>query len=126
MAAVLFVLGGMILLFSGVKAQFVYRSIVDSLPPQFQDDLSSRYAFPVYALSSSTPLPLQAEYVKSMLGFCISFLCLSLGFFAARNVVFGCFLLVWFVWGAFVTIKSWKTYRTNCEQPLPQDEEEIR
>jgi hypothetical protein len=60
MAAVFVVGAVMAIIWSAAKYRIVYRTVVDSLPPQ----LSSRYAFPVYALSASTPLPLQAEYVN--------------------------------------------------------------
>jgi len=122
MHAVFFVLAGVITLWSAVKSHVVYRSIVDSFPPQFQDDLSSRYAFPVLVLSPSTPLELQAEYMKSLLGGCAVFPCVSLGFFAARNVVFGCFMFIAFIWSVFSTIRSWKTYKENCERPMVNDQ----
>jgi len=53
---------------SAVRYQFAYNSVVDTLPPQIQDDLTSRYAFPVYVLEHSTPLHVQAEYMKSIWG----------------------------------------------------------
>jgi hypothetical protein len=65
MTAVFIVIAIITGLWSAVKYQIVYNAVIDSLPPQFQDPLTSRYAFPVYALASSTPLPLQGEYVKS-------------------------------------------------------------
>jgi hypothetical protein len=55
---------------SPARYQFAYNSVVDSRRPQFQDDLTSRYAFPVYVLEPSTPLQVQAEYMKSMWGSC--------------------------------------------------------
>jgi hypothetical protein len=58
-------------IWSMVKYQIVYNSLIGSFPPQFQDPLTSRYAFPVLALSPSTPLSLQADYVKSLWGFCV-------------------------------------------------------
>ena len=64
MAAVFGVICALAFLWSAVKYQMVYVATIDSLPPQFQDELNSRYAFPVYALAHSTPLELQAEYIK--------------------------------------------------------------
>ena len=116
MNAVFFVAGAIAMIWSAVKYEVVYRSIVDSFPPQFQDDLTSRYAFPVLVLGSSTPLPLQDEYVKSLCGSCVFFFCISLGFFFSGNAVFGGFTLFVFSWGVFHTIKSWKTYRENCDR----------
>lgn len=116
MAAVFFVVSAMAGIWSAIRYEIVYRSVVDSFPPQFQDDLTSRYAFPVYVLSPSTPLPLQADYVNSLWGSCVVCLCVSLGFFSSQNVVFGCFVLAGFFWTLFSTFKSWKTYRQNCNR----------
>ncbi len=114
MNAVFFVMGAMAAIWSAIRYQFVYRSVVDSFAPQFSDDLSSRYAFPVFALSAPTPLSLQAEYMKSLWGGCVAFLRASLGFFSARNPVLGCFLLLVFFFCIFGTFKSWRTYKENC------------
>lgn len=116
MAAVFFVAGAIALIWSAVRYEIVYRSLVDSFPAQFQDDLTSRYAFPVLALSPSTPLPLQADYMKALWGSCVGCLCISLGFFAFGNVPFGCLLLLGFIWAVFSTMKSWKTYKENCNR----------
>ena len=124
MAAVFFVMGGMAMIWSAVRSQVVYRSIVDSFPPQFQDDYTSRYAFSVYALAPSTPLPLQAEYMKALWAGCACMLCVALGCFALPNVVWGCFILAGFFWAVFSTFKSWKTYRENCNRAVSQNDEE--
>jgi hypothetical protein len=116
MNVVFFVMGAMAMIWSTIRYHFVYRSIVDSFAPQFQDELSARYAFSVFALDAPTPLPLQAEYMKSLWGGCTAFLCVSLGFFASRNVIFGSFLLVGFCWATFHTIQSWKIYKENCRR----------
>jgi len=124
MNAVFFVVGAIAAIWSAVKSEVVRRSLVDSLPPQFQDDYTSRYAFSVYALSTSTPLPLQAEYMKSSWGFCVFCLCISLGFFFSQNVVFGSFFLLWFFWAVFSTMKSWRTYKENCSRETSQNAKE--
>jgi hypothetical protein len=63
MAATFFVMAAIAGILSAVRYQIVYHSMVDSFPLQFQDDLTSRYAFPVLVLNPSTPLSLQAEGV---------------------------------------------------------------
>ncbi|MBR0756585.1 hypothetical protein JQ604_30775 [Bradyrhizobium jicamae] len=73
----------------------------------------SRYALHVYAFARSTPLTLQATYMKVLYGGCAAALSGSLGFFAAGNVVFGCVVLIGFLWSAYQTFKSWKTL--SCE-----------
>ncbi|VIO77366.1 hypothetical protein CI41S_56210 [Bradyrhizobium ivorense] len=80
----------------------------------------SRYALHTYALASSTPLSLQAEYMKTLYAGCVAALSGALAFFAAENQVFGCLVLIGFLWGAYQTFKSWKIYRTNCELAVDQ------
>ena len=111
-------------IWSAVRSQIVYRSIIESFPPQFQDDWTSRFAFSVYALEPSTPLPLQRDYINSLWGGCVAFLCASLAFFSAGNLVFGCFTLASFFWTVFHTIKSWMTYQANCNRAVSQHIEE--
>ena len=121
-APLFFAIGVIAAIWSAVRSQVNYRQVIDSFAPQFQDDLTSRYAFPVHALSPSTPLPLQAEYMKVLHSGCVSVLCISLGLFCLGNVVLGCFFLLGFALAAFSTFKSWKTYRANCDRPKEQAE----
>jgi hypothetical protein len=104
------------------KYQTVYHALINSFALEFQDPLNSRYAFPEFALSPSTPLALQAEYVKSMAGGCFSMLCFSLSFFSFGQVIGG-----WLGLGAFLliaasTIKSWKIYKANCNRTVVRDD----
>ena len=120
MAAVFVVGCGIAMIWSAFKYLIVYRALVDSIPPQ----LSARYAVPVYALSPSTPLPLQAEYVKSAWGGCVAFLCVSLCFFSLQELAVGCVSLVVFGVSAISAIRSWKTYKENCNRAVAQDDKE--
>lgn len=122
MAPLFFAIGVIAAIWSAVRSQVIYRQLIDSFAPQFQDELTARYAFHVYALSPSTPLPLQAEYMKVLYCGCVCPLCISLGFFSLGNVVFGCFVLIGFVLGAFSTFKPWKTRRANCGRANAQEE----
>lgn len=122
MAPLFFGIGAIAAIWSAVRSQVIFRQLIDSFAPQFQDDLTARYAFHAYALSPSTPLPLQAEYIKVLYGGCVCALCISLGFFSLGNVVFGCFVLLGFVIGVFMTFNSWRTYRANCDRSKEQEE----
>jgi Ca2+/Na+ antiporter len=122
--AVFIVLGLLAAVWSIVKYQIVYNSLAESFPPQFQDPLTSRYAFPVLALSSSTPLPLQEDYVKSLQGFCAVSLCISLSFFSFQQVIAGCLFLVVFFVSVFSMVKSWRTYKENCNRAVAQGDRE--
>jgi hypothetical protein len=52
------------------KYQTVYSTLINSFPLEFQGGEISRHAFPVIALSASTPLELQWDYVTSLMGLC--------------------------------------------------------
>ena len=117
---VLFVVGaGLAFIWGGAKYQMVYGSVIDSLPPQ----LPSRYAFPAYALSPSTPLPLQAEYVKSLWGMSVGFLCVSLSFFSLQEIGAGCAAFAVFCWSVVYSVKARKKYMENCNQALAQGQQ---
>jgi hypothetical protein len=124
MYAAFFVLGGFIGLWAGIRNHIVYLKIRHTFPPQFQDDLSSKFAFGVYAVSHSTPLPLQTEYLKSKAWACVSFLSVSLGFFILGNIRFGCVCLLAFIVIAYSTMKDWKTYKENGIRAQSQQVEE--
>jgi len=124
MATVLFVLGGFLLFVCAIRTQFVYRAIIDTLPPQFQDDWTSRYAFSVYALEPTTPLEVQAGWVKAMGLCCPACLSLALGFFALGNAVFGCFALLVFIVAVHHALKGRKAYKSNLDRPIDHGEEE--
>jgi hypothetical protein len=117
MAAVFVVGAAMAFIWAAVRYQMVYCSVIDSLPPQ----LPSGYAFPAYALSPSTPLPLQAEYVKSLWGGSAGFLCISLCFFSLEELVVGCVAFAVFCWSAVYAVKARKVYMENCSQASEQD-----
>jgi hypothetical protein len=120
MAAVFGVGAAMAFIWAAAKYQMVYGSVVDSLPPQ----LPSRYAFPAYALSPSTPLALQAEYVKSLWGASVAFLCVSLCFFSLQEIGAGCAAFAVFCWHAVYSVKARKSYTENCSQALAQEQRE--
>jgi TRAP-type C4-dicarboxylate transport system permease small subunit len=125
MVAVFVVLAGLAGIWSGIKSQIVYNSIVDSFPPQFQDPLASRYAFSVLALSHTTPLSLQAEYVSSQIGGCVVFLCISLAFFSIHQLIIGCLILIALFAQVWSTIKSRKTYKENCDRAQARGNKEV-
>jgi hypothetical protein len=109
-------------LWSAFKYQTTYVALIDSLPSQFQDGLNSRYAFPEYVLRPSTPLPLQAEYVKSQIGFSFATLGFSLLCFLHEKNAVGLVLLIMFFGFSILTIKSWKTYQANLNRRTACDD----
>jgi hypothetical protein len=118
MAAVFAVMCALTGIWSAVKYHTTYLAVVDSLPPQFQDSLMSRYAFPEYVLRPSTPLELQTEYMKSLAGGCFAMLCFSLACFIGGQPAGGWLALAGFLAIAVGTIQSWMTYRANCNRPV--------
>jgi hypothetical protein len=69
------------LIWSAYKYYSVYSALVDSFPPELRGS-TARYALPQFALRSSTPLELQADYVASQIGGCLALFFLSLPVFS--------------------------------------------
>ena len=113
-----------VILWSGIKFQTAYVVLIDALPPQFQDGLSSKFAFPEYVLRPSTPLATQADYVESQVGFCFAALGIALLCFLNEKAVVGSIVLAMFLGYAVLTIKSWKTYQSNCNRRTSREDEE--
>lgn len=124
MEAFFFAVGILAGIWCAVRTQVLYHKLVGSFPPQFQDDLSSRYAFPVLALSASTPLPLQAEYINCQYAGCVCLLCISLGGFFVGNAPFGGLGLIATLCSAVSTFRSIKIYKENCLSRM--NEKELR
>jgi hypothetical protein len=107
----IFAIAGVIaFVWAAVKYEVTARTLHDAFPPQFQDALMSRYAFPVYALHHSTPLTLQADYVKASAGGAVAMLCFSLSCFSFGRPDGGVLALFGFGAGAVFVFKSFKTY----------------
>ena len=103
----------------------VYRALIDTFPPDFQDGITSKFALHTIALSPTTPLQLQADYVTSLAVGCAAMLCFSGALFCADKAIPGWFTLGGSLLIAFSTIQSWKTYRQNYDRKAePNDEEE--
>ena len=117
MAAVFGVVSIIAFIWSAFRNHVVYRALIDSFPPELKGGITAKFALHVIAISPSTPLSLQAEYMKSLVAGCVAMLCFSLALFCADKVegwlVLGGFLLV-----AISTIKSWKTYKQNCHRTV--------
>lgn len=118
MVAVFGVGCGIAFILAAVKTQIVHNAIVDSLPPQFQDSYNARFAIHAYALSHITPLPLQAEYIQSLCAGCAGIFCMALCFFAVQQPIIGGIILAIVAACVFSTIKSWKTYKENCNRAM--------
>jgi hypothetical protein len=103
----------------------VYHAVIDSFPPQFQDPLMSRYAFPVLAMSHITPLPLQMEYVRSQIGGRVTFVSISMAFFSIHQWIIGCVILILCSVGIWSTFGSWKTYKANYDRAEAQGDKEV-
>ena len=121
MAAVFGIMCAIAFIWSGVRYQIVYSSVIDSFPPQFRDPEASRYAFPVLVLSPPIPLSLQADYLKSLSGGCVAFLCLSLCFFSLNQPIVGCVVFAVFLASIFYAVKSWRIYQQNRDRPTEND-----
>jgi hypothetical protein len=99
-----------------IRYQIVYNTLRDNFLPQFKDNLTERYAFPVLVLYPPTPPSLQIDYVKALIAVCIGFFCASLSFFCFGQAPLGCLCLLAFFMNVFSVIKAWKAYRENCNR----------
>jgi hypothetical protein len=119
--AVFGMVGAIAFVWSAVRNHLVYRALIDSFPPELKDGLTAKFALHVIALSPSTPLSLQAEYLKSLAAGCVAMLCFSLSLFCADKIegwlaLGGCLLT------AISAIRSWKTYRQNCNRAVAHND----
>ncbi|WP_456624020.1 MULTISPECIES: hypothetical protein [unclassified Bradyrhizobium] len=125
MAALFTVLTGMALIWSIVTYFRVYNAVREHLPPQFQDDESSRYAFSVWALRHPTPLPVQAEYVRFVKGSNAAILCGALASLSSGQpvlMVLGSVWLAAFLYGVFSAIRCSRIYEQNCKRAEAQND----
>ena len=106
-----------------------YGRVVDGLDyfPQYENHFRSKLAVPEFALSPSTPLSLQLEYVQSLMGGCIFIFCMALICFLYENPVGGWLFMVVFVIAVASTRNYWKRYQANVnrKKAVQNDEEEL-
>ncbi|MDH6262979.1 hypothetical protein [Bradyrhizobium sp. BR13661] len=125
MAVFFGVLCALAVTWSIVKYFGVQSVVSDTLPLQFRDGLNSRYAIPIYALEPSTPLAVQAEYMKSLAGGCVAVPSFALACFFAGQMQAALLGTLGATVVVISTVKSWMTYRDNCRrQILPADTNE--
>lgn len=110
-------------IWSAVAYFRVYNAMREHLPPQFQDEESSRYAFSVWALQPSTPLSVQAEYVRYVKATCVAVLCGALALLAFHQIIFGCLFLAAFFYSVFSAARSSRIYKQNCEKASTEGSE---
>ena len=124
MASLLGGVGVVLFVCSYVLYQRVYDALIDTFPLELRDPHTSRFAIHPIALSPSTPLALQADYVKSEVGICSALLAGVLSSFLFGNVVLGLAWSVIFLVSAVVTFRSWKAYKANRDRRIGHDDEE--
>ena len=109
-----------VFIWSAFKYQRSYYALIDLLPLEFQDPLTSRYAAPSIALRPGTPLVVQTNFIQAQIGFCCAVLGFSLSGFLFGNFIFcGACLAIFLVTAPFA-MKSWKTYASNRKLPVAQ------
>jgi hypothetical protein len=98
------------------KNQMVHYALIDSFPPELSDEMTAKFALYSVALSPSTPLLVQVEYVKSLVAGAFAMLCFSLTLFSLGEMFGGWLGLIAFPVCAVPAIKSWRTYQENCRR----------
>lgn len=101
------------LIWSGFKYYAVYVALVDTFPPEWRDSLTARFALSQAALSPSTPLVVQADYVASEIGGCLVTFLLSLLLFSVGEARGGWLLAAIFLLIIASTIRSARKYWEN-------------
>jgi hypothetical protein len=113
MAAVFGVMCAVAMSWAVVKYFAIRSALLEKLPLQFQDDLSSRHAIPIYALEPSTPLAVQADYVTLLAVGSVAMICFALACWLAGQMAGALLAALGSVAIIASTIKSWWTYRDN-------------
>jgi hypothetical protein len=123
MAAVFGVVSAIAVIWAAFHNHLVHRALIDSFPAELKGDITAKFALHTIALSPSTPLPLQANYMKTMAAGCVAMFCFSMSLFCAGKVegwlVLGGFLLI-----VFSTIEAWKSYKQNCNRAVAHNDAE--
>jgi hypothetical protein len=112
------IVSAIVFFWSGLKYQRAYYALIELLPLEFQDPLTSRYAAPSIAFHPGTPLAVQTNFIQAQIGFCCAVLGFSLSGFLFGNFIVGGVCLVMFLVIAPLTIKIWKTYASNRKQAV--------
>ena len=106
------------LFWAGYKYESVRSELVDSFPPEFQDEVASRFALRHYALRPSTPLRLQADYVASLIGGCLMGFFLLLLVLSAGDARASWVFLAVLLIGIASTVKPVRTYLKNRSRAM--------
>jgi hypothetical protein len=98
------------------QQEMAHRALIESYPPEFKGGLSERFVLWGVGLSSSTPLPVQANYLNSIWAGTVAMLFFSLALFSYGETFGGWLAMAFVLVGVVSTIKSWRTYKQNCSQ----------
>jgi Ca2+/Na+ antiporter len=112
------------LFWAGFKYYAVYFALVDSFPPEWRNTSSARVAIDQFALSPSTPLAVQADYVASQVGACLAaFFLWLLVFLVGQTIERWLFLAILLVF-VVSTVKSARLYWKNRNRSMIGSQEE--
>jgi len=111
-------------IYAAWRNQAVHYALIDSFPPELKDEMTAKVALHAIALRPSTPLPVQADYVNSLVAGAFAMLCFSLTLFSLGEVFGGWLALIMSLISAVLTIKSWWTYNENRSRVAARDDQE--
>ena len=83
------------------------------MPPEWRDSITARFALDHIALNPSTPLPIQADYIASLVGGCLAILFTALLVFSVGETKGGWLFVAILAVCLASTVKSAKTYLSN-------------
>lgn len=113
-----------LLFWSMLKYENISNALEDSYPSEFREGALWRIAFPIFVLGPSTPLHLQAGYLRAMAGICFVTLGISLCCFLLDKEIAGWIVLAMFFLYSAMMISWWRTYKANRDRRLTKDARE--
>ena len=98
------------------QQEMAHRAIIGSYPPEFRGGITEKFVLWGDGLNPSTPLPVQKNYFNSIWAGTAAMLFFSLALFSSGETFGGWLTGAGCLAGAVSTIKSWWTYKENCNQ----------
>jgi hypothetical protein len=93
-----------------------HRAVIKNYPSEFRGNMTERFVLSEIGMDSSTPLPVQANYMKSMWAGTAAMLFFALTLFSIDQSFGGWLGMIFFLIVAASTVKSWMTYQKNLRQ----------
>lgn len=105
------------------QQETAHRALIGSYPPEYRDGSLERFVLWGAGFDPLTPLPVQAKYLNSIWAGTVAMLFFSLAFFSSGERRGGWLAMAIFLVGVVSTIRSWRTYKENCNKKAVSEQE---